>query len=248
MWVNDVHLNNRLTSFTVQGSREPLNQERIVAVCRELLVEGGPEAVVVREVARRLSVTAPALYKHASGRDDLITMLIATCNDEVARVCAEARDACPTEDHEAQLRAATWAFRGWAMANRPEFALVYGTPVPGYAAPEDGPTVASAMRFGDVFGSIYGGLLRTGRLRVPGREELPPGLADDLEAHALRGGQELPAGALYQFAVGWHRMLGLVSVEVSGHLGWVLGDTEVFVRRQLDDLASDLLLDPAVRS
>lgn len=213
-----------------------------MAVSRELLVEGGPEAVVVREVARRLSVTAPALYKHVDGREDLLTLLIAACNDEVAGVCAAARDSCAEDDYEAQLRAATWAFRGWALANRPEFSLVYGTPVRGYAAPAEGPTVASARRFGDVFASIYAGLLRTGRLRVPECGELPPQLAADLEANALHEAQGLPAGALYQFAVGWHRMLGLVSVEVSGHLAWVLEDTEGFVRRQLDDLAGDLLV------
>ncbi len=226
----------------MQGSRAPLTPDRLVAVSRELLVEGGPEAVVVREVARRLSVTAPALYKHVDGREDLLTLLIAACNDEVAGVCAAARDCCVGDDYEAQLRAATWAFRGWALANRPEFGLIYGTPVPGYAAPVEGPTVASARRFGDVFASIYVGLWRTGRLWVPERSELPPQLAEDLEANALHEAQGLPAGALYQFAVGWHRMLGLISVEVAGHLAWALADTEGFVRRQLDDLVEDLLV------
>jgi len=41
-----------------------LTTERIVATSRELIAEGGPTAVVVREVARRHAVTAPALYRH----------------------------------------------------------------------------------------------------------------------------------------------------------------------------------------
>ncbi len=37
-----------------------------------------------------------------------------------------------------RLFAATNAYRTWALANRPAFLLVYGTPVPGYELP-DGP-------------------------------------------------------------------------------------------------------------
>ena len=224
-------------------ARPPLTTAALVAMSRSLLVEGGPDAVVVREVARRLGVTAPALYRHVSGRDDLLTLLIAACTDEVTTVCAAALAACAPDDVEGRLRAATWAFRSWALAHPPEFGLVYGTPVARYAAAEDGPTVTATRRFGGLFGSVFVDLLRAGRLRTVADGDLETVVCADLQAAAVAMGLPMRPGELYPFVVGWHRMLGVVSVEVSGHLRWAFGeDATAFVRGQLDDLADDLLL------
>ncbi|MGJ7449672.1 TetR/AcrR family transcriptional regulator [Aquipuribacter sp. MA13-13] len=221
-------------------AREPLTTGRIVATSRSLLVEGGPDAVVVREVARRLGVTAPALYRHVSGRDDLLTLLIAACQDEVADVCQAAVDAGDPTDHDARLRRATWAFRTWALANTPEFGLVYGTPIVGYEAPEGGPTVVSGRRFGQLFGGLFVDLLRAGRLRTLPDSDLAPSLRADLQQAADAMGLPMRPGEVYPFVMGFQRMLGIVSVEVSGHLRWAFTDSEAFTRRQLDDLAADL--------
>ena len=227
-------------------ARPPLSTDALVATSRVLLVQGGPDAVVVREVARRLGVTAPALYRHVSGRDDLLTLLIAACVDEVTGVCAAAVAACGPGDVEGRLRAATWAFRDWALQHPPEFGLVYGTPVARYTAPENGPTVVAMQRFGALFGSVFTDLLQAGRLRTVAEDDLDPGVREDLTAAAAAMGLPMGPGELYPFVVGWHRMLGVVSVEVAGHLRWAFGDdATTFVRDQLDDLAADLLVPPS---
>jgi AcrR family transcriptional regulator len=226
----------------MQGPRPPLTSARIVAECRALLVEGGVEALVVREVARRLEVSAPAIYKHAAGRDDLLTLLIADCQDEVATACARARDGCPADDAPAQLAAATTAFRGWALKHPQEFHLLYGQPILGYEAPPEGPTTRSARRFGDVFAGIFAQLLRDGRLRLPDQDQLPPGFAGTMTGDPVPRDAALPPAAVYQFAKGFQRMLGLVSVEVSGHLDWAMTDSEEFVLHELRQLADELIL------
>jgi len=226
-------------------ARPPLSTDALVAISRALLVEGGPDAVVVREVARRLGVTAPALYRHVSGRDDLLTLLIAACTDEVTAVCEAALDRCGPVDVEGRLREATWAFRSWALAHPAEFGLVYGAPIPGYDAPQQGPTVAASQRFGGLFGRVFTDLLRAGRLRTVADADLAPQVRAELARTAAAMGLPMRPGELYPFVVGWHRMLGVVSVEVSGHLRWAFGDDATeFVRSQLDDLAGDLLLPP----
>ncbi|MGC1207843.1 MAG: TetR/AcrR family transcriptional regulator [Ornithinimicrobium sp.] len=222
-------------------TRAPLTTESLVGVCRELLNEGGPDAVVVREVARRMGVTAPALYKHVDGRDELLTLLIAACGNEVADACATARDSLESDDYPGQLRAATEAFRDWALANRAEFGLIYGTPIVGYEAPAEGPTTQSSQRFGAVFAGIYLGLLSTGRLRLVERATMTPQLISTLESNPTPGDHQLPAEAAYQFAVGWHRLLGMVSVEVAGHLDWMMTDSSAFVQAQLESLFDEMV-------
>lgn len=225
----------------------PLTTDVLVATSRALLVEGGPDAVVVREVARRLGVTAPALYRYVSGRDDLLTLLIAACTEEATSVCMEALEGCGIDDVEARLRAATLAFRAWALAHPPEFGLVYGTPILHYEAPEEGPTVEAGRRFGRLFGSLFVDLLETRRLRAIDDALLPPAVRQALVDTAARLGLPMRPGEVYPFVVGWHRMLGIVSVEVTGHLHWAFGgDTTAFIHLQFEELFDDLLL-PVVR-
>ena len=224
------------------ATRAPLDRERLVDAARELLVEGGPNAIVVREVARRLGVTAPALYKHVQGRDDLLTLLIAACYDEVTDACGTARNEQPENAHRARLEAATQAFRSWANTNTAEFGLVFGSPLPGYHAPHGGPTAASARRFGQVFFEIFAGALRDGRLRVRDDAELPPDMHRQLAAYAESSGFAMSPGQLYPFVMGWQRMLGLVAVESTGQLAWALPDPRTLTDEQLTHLADDLLL------
>lgn len=58
-----------MTRAAVRGS------ERLLNVARQLLEEGGPRAVTVQGIAARAGVSAPSLYKHFDGRDDLIRAL-----------------------------------------------------------------------------------------------------------------------------------------------------------------------------
>lgn len=222
--------------------RAPLDAGRLVTAARELLVEGGPDAVVVREVARRLEVTAPALYKHVRGRDDLLTLLIAECYEEVSDACQAARDAQPAGDHRGRLREATEAFRTWANANSAEFALLFGSPLPGYRAPEEGPTTASARRFGQVFFEIFAGALHDGRLRVRDDADLHPDMRRQLHGYIANTGLQMSPGEVYPFVMGWQRMLGLVAVECTGQLGWAMPDPRSLTDEQLAVLADDLLV------
>jgi len=145
-------------------------------------------------------------------------------------------------DAQAQLRAATVAFRQWALQHPREFHLLYGQPVVGYEAPPEGPTTRSARRFGDVFAGIYAQLLRDGRLRLPDAQQLPPGFPGALAHDPVPQDAGLPPAAVYQFAKGFQRMLGLVSVEVSGHLAWAMTDTEGFAIHELRALTEELIV------
>ncbi|MEE8601647.1 TetR/AcrR family transcriptional regulator [Euzebya tangerina] len=221
------------------SKRDPLSVELLTTTARDLLVEGGPDAVVVREVARRLAVTAPALYKHVAGRDGLLTELIAALLRELTARCAAA--AAGVEDPLARLRAAGAAFRDWALANPSEFGLLYGTPIIGYEAPQDGPTTTASRELGHLFTRIFVELDAAGRILVDDLEFLPTSLRTSLEQRAAAGPGDVTAVQLYATAVGWQRLLGLVSVEVAGHLGWAFDEPAEFAAWQLHYLMPDLI-------
>ena len=109
--------------------------------------EQGTTDVRFTDIARVMGMTPPALYRYFADRDELLTDLIADAYDELgARRSAQARDrARPTTTSAAAgSRPADGLPRLGPPASPQQFALILGMPVPGYVAPEEGPTTEAA--------------------------------------------------------------------------------------------------------
>ncbi|WP_051297942.1 TetR/AcrR family transcriptional regulator [Brevibacterium album] len=106
------------------------------------------------------------------------------------------------------------AMRGWACENPEKWALVYGSPVPGYAAPPErtvGPGTAVLGRFMAILAEGSGAgetepepSERYGKALAAGSEEL---------------GVEVPVRTAAASAEVWTGLLGLISAEVFRQLG-----------------------------
>ncbi len=125
-----------------ERARAELTAE-IVEAARARLAEGGAIGLSLRAVARDLGMASSAVYRYFPSRDALITRLIVDGYNSLADYCESAMNTAGTQGPQ-QWDALAHAVRGWAKANPHEFALLYGTPVPGYAAPPD--TVDPATR------------------------------------------------------------------------------------------------------
>ena len=81
-------------------------------------------------------MVSSALYRYFPSRDDLLTALIIDAYDALG-AAAEDADRRPAARPRAAgwLAAACHAVRDWALAHPHEYALIYGSPVPGYRAP-----------------------------------------------------------------------------------------------------------------
>ncbi len=198
----------------------------IKATARRHLVDGGPEALSLRAVARDMGVTAPALYRYVDSRDDLLTEVIADLYDDLTSALEVARDAEPPGAIGPRLVAASWALRTWALAHPTEFGLLFGSPLPGYAAPSGGVAHDAARRFGMVYAALFGQLWEQRPFPCARTEDLDPELARQLAAYADSLGSPLPPGAVKVFLECWVRLYGLVCMEVFGHLRFALDDAE----------------------
>ncbi|WP_136517369.1 TetR/AcrR family transcriptional regulator [Cellulomonas telluris] len=216
-----------------------LSERRILTAARELLVTGGPDQVVIREVARRLGVAPSSLYKHVRGRDEILTLLIAECWAELASACERATDALPAGGHRARLRATSLAFRAWALAHPAEYQLVLGYPLPGYEAPPGGPTDAAARRVGTAFFQVYDAARQAGRLRTPVVPPPPEGVGSVPGADA--GFPGFSPDEAYLFVMGYQRLQGLVAFEVSRQRVLGIDDTAAYVRDQVERLLDEIL-------
>ncbi|HEX4248382.1 MAG TPA: TetR/AcrR family transcriptional regulator, partial [Pseudonocardia sp.] len=126
-----------------ERARAELTRE-ITDVARRQLVESGADGLSLRAVARELGMVSSALYRYFHSRDDLLTTLILEAYEALGDAAESAdrahSDASPTR----RWRAVCTAVRDWAVRHPHEYALIYGSPIPGYRAPQD--TVAHAAR------------------------------------------------------------------------------------------------------
>ena len=118
-----------------ERAREELTREIKQEARRQLAVEGA-QRLSLRAVARELGMASSALYRYFPSRDDLLTALITDAYNALGEQVEQAAAAVvPATDTRARWYALCATLRAWAKANPHEYALLYGTPVPGYSAP-----------------------------------------------------------------------------------------------------------------
>jgi AcrR family transcriptional regulator len=117
-----------------ERARAELTRE-IKEEARRQLAVAGVGGLSLRAVASELGMVSSALYRYFPSRDDLLTALIVDAYNALGDA-AEQAIAGPAAARERWI-AAWHAVRDWARSNPHEYALIYGSPVPGYRAPDD---------------------------------------------------------------------------------------------------------------
>jgi AcrR family transcriptional regulator len=218
----------------------------IKETARAVLVADGPEGLTLRAIAREMGMSAPALYRYFPSREELLEGLVADLYGEVTAVMEAARDAEDEGDVPARLVAVCRAFRGWAVAHRPEFGLLFGSPIAGvrHAHPHPhepgGDDEHPSHRFGNVFGALVAQAYLTRPFPIPADDEIDPRLRTQLHAWCRTFPMPLPDGVTQVFISCWIRLYGIVSMEAFGHLEFALDDVEPMFEAELRSLGETL--------
>ena len=202
-------------------AREEILRE-IVEVARRQLATRGAAALSLRAVARELGMVSSAIYRYVPSRDDLLTLLILDAYNALGASVEEAEARGPRADPLGRWLAICHAVRDWALAHPHEYALVYGSPVPGYEAPQT--TVPAATRVTVLLST----LLQDAVAADPALGSLPGSMAGDV-AVALRPTRPfvpdgVPDELLLRGLVVWTDLFGAVSMELFGHWHLVVDD------------------------
>lgn len=226
-----------------QGARARARAEitaEIVEEARHQLAVDGAAGLSLRSVARELGMVSSAVYRYVSSRDELLTLLIIEAYDALGAVAERAahdhRDAAPA----VRFVAVATAIRRWALAHPHEYALVYGSPVPGYAAPED--TIAPAARVSRALAGVVFDAHRADGIEQLASSPAPltPALSHDLARvaevltradqpeDAEQGDADGAATALVdeqtmlRLLTAWTQIFGLISFELFGQTAGVV--------------------------
>ena len=200
----------------------------ITEIARRQLATEGAAGLSLRAVAREMGMVSSAIYRYFPSRDDLLTTLIIDGYNAVGAAVEKAGAACPPEDYAARWLAACRAVRDWALAHPHEYALVYGSPVPGYDAPEQ--TIEPASRSAAVFGKIIGDAYRAGATAGPPGPVVPVPASFTPDAARLRDAilEGVPDHIAAAALIAWSGLFGLVSFELFGQFENVVTDRAAF--------------------
>lgn len=217
-----------------QPERPPSRRERARAATIDeikqtamgLMREQGTTDFRFSDIARLMGMTAPALYRYFADRDELLTALIVDAYNDLGQAVADARDQVPVDDPGARFVAVAESYRRWAKEEPERFALILGLPVPGYHAPEEGPTTEAARRAMAQLKALFYEATQAGVLRRPMITDDDGAVARLLAEHHEPkelpvDGPAVPPETFQAMLHCWASMHGFTSLEAYGHLDWL---------------------------
>lgn len=190
-------------------------ESEILRLGREQLKTRGAADLSLRAIAREMGVVSSAVYRYVSSRDDLLTRLLVEAYNDLADTTQAALDTA-SADHRSRVRAIAESARAWALADPSRWALLYGSPVPGYAAPAE-LTVIPGTRVIAQFLTELDHVSRAGELTAT--VAVDPPLSSDLQAIRSEFASDLSDSELAAALVVWSVVIGAISLEVFGQYG-----------------------------
>jgi AcrR family transcriptional regulator len=198
-----------------QESREQI-EAKIVEFGRRHLVDHGAAGLSLRAIARDLGMVSSAVYRYVSSRDELLTLLLVDAYAELADTVDRARDSAAevwSDDVIAIARAA----RRWAVAHPARWALLYGSPVPGYHAPAERTVPVGTRVVGAFLDAVAAGIA-TGDIRLT-NDVAPQPMSSDFERLRQEFGFPGDDHVVARCFLLWAGVVGAISLEVFGQYG-----------------------------
>lgn len=218
-------------------ARRQATQDEILRTAWQQIGKLGTPSLSLRGIAQTMGLTAPALYRYFPSRDELVTAMIIEAHESLGHALEASIQAMAAEDHARRYLAVGLAYREWALARPERFALIFGTPIPGYHAPLDRTLPAASRALGVLMAVLQAAW-------DAGRVQRPPILGDSLQgqmrawkdAHALSAHPVV----LYLTLISWARVHGLTTLELHGHIPPQVADPLEVYLNDLHALRSEI--------
>jgi AcrR family transcriptional regulator len=210
------------------GLRERVRAEltaEIKALARRQMATEGATSLSLRAIARDLGMVSSAVYRYFPSRDDLLTALIIDSYNELGEAAERADAVGDRDDLRGRWRRVSDAAFTWAKANPSEYSLIFGTPIPGYAAPND--TIGPATRFTVV---LIGLLAHAAHLRMRPAVIVEPGPSVQVDLQRIRDtlGVDIDDVTFLAGMQIWMGLFGSISFILFGQVNNVITDVDEF--------------------
>ncbi|NNC13234.1 TetR/AcrR family transcriptional regulator [Planctomonas sp. JC2975] len=227
-----------MTDRSVHRGRKPvISREQVLEAAAATLENGGAETISLRAIARELGVVSSAIYRHYPSRDALLTDLIVQAHTELGEWVSGAEHSVDRAQLGDRFGVVVRSAREWAKRNPHRYALIYGTPVPGYSVP------ASTLQPASIIAMLFARLLLDAA--AAGCRPPPDAARDALAPSFSRLGEqlELPPALHPSLVAGvqvWSQLFGHISFEIFGHYVGVVDDVDAYTEALIVLMAARL--------
>ena len=214
--------------------------ETIKDVSRRLISEKGVAGLSLREVAREMGLVSSAIYRYFANRDELLTALILDAYNDLGAAVERSDARHASSSPRERWGVVATAIRRWAKQHPHEYALIYGTPVPNYVAPER--TIEAATRVTAVLGQILSDNWAQRRSQLAKANSVDYSMrfleTDSLSEYL----PNVPTSHYVKALMAWTHIFGFVSFDLFGHYVGSVRNTNVMFQRVVAELADFLEL------
>jgi AcrR family transcriptional regulator len=193
-----------------------------------------------------MGTASSALYRYFASSQELLGARYTDAYDALADALAAARDAQPPDDPARQWWAICHAWRRWSLEHPADFALIFGTPVPGYQAPVQvtGPATGrpTAIPLQVLTTAVKVGAADTDRTQVPPTLQLGQLLRELLD----QASADYPPRLAGMVLTAWASPLGFLVAEVFGSLTRLVADSDQLYGAHLRSVMVAMGFDPTL--
>jgi AcrR family transcriptional regulator len=218
-----------------ERARAELTREIKEEARRQVAAEGA-QGLSLRAVARQLGMVSSAVYRYYPSRDSLLTALIIDAYDSLGAAVETADAGQPRSDFAGRWRAICHSARNWAVAGPHEYALIYGSPVPGYRAPQE--TIAPASRAGLILGRLLADAWAGHAISaVPAGPPMSAQLAEQAATLAAAIAPAVPGPVVLRGLIAWTQLFGMISFELFGQFVGIVDPSDDFFSHAVGQMA-----------
>lgn len=191
----------------------------VLEIGRRHLAQYGAAALSLRAVTRDLGMVSSAVYRYVANRDELLTLLVVDAYTELADAVDARLAEIPRAAWDTRIVAVGVEVREWALREPARYALLYGSPVPGYEAPGERTTEPGTRVIGTLVALVAEGVRVGDVVDGPTVVPVPRALRADLSRVSAELGVEVDPAVLGRAVLLWSVLFGAVSLEVFGQYG-----------------------------
>lgn len=221
------------TPATPRERARARTEAEILRIGREHLVTAGAAGLSLRAIARDLGVVSSAVYRYVSSRDELLTLLVIDAYQDLGDTVDAALAAIDADDFPARLHTLAHAVRDWARSQPARYALLFGTPVPGYEAPGDR-TTEPGTRVVRALAELVDAAWRAGHVTDPSPMAIEAPLAAETKQVRAAFDVTAPDELVVRTTLVWVALFGAVNFEIFGQYGDAFSDATALFDHQID--------------
>jgi AcrR family transcriptional regulator len=207
----------------------------ILAAASKRVAEDGANDLSLRAVARDVGMVSSAVYRYFASRDELLTALIIEAYDSLGDHVETHIESTRGRPAGERWVDAAMTIRSWALTHPNDYALLYGTPIPGYAAPED--TVASGTRVSRALIDI---VREAERLDPVADRTIEPSLSASFAELRSELDLDVDDSTTLAIVTAWSQLFGLLTFELFGQTRNFVTDDEALFRAAATAMAASI--------